>query len=94
MLAHTGFGVDKEDGAYAASSGSKLKSFDVWLGKQFEYDTATRAGAELALSWKKQIRKVSFYTKISDRFMYMLAEPVSLEGRMRNVAMVTVGCSF
>ena len=94
VLAHTGFGVDKADGAYASTSGSKLKSFDVWLGKQFEYDTATRAGAELALSWKKQIRKVSFYTKISDRFMYMLAEPVSLEGRMRNVAMVTVGCSF
>ena len=47
VLAHTGFGVDKEDGAYASTTGSKIKSFDVWLGKQFEYDTATRAGAEL-----------------------------------------------
>ena len=94
VLAHTGFGVDKEDGAYANSSGSKLKSFDVWLGKQFEYDTATRAGAELGITWAKKIRKVSLYAKASDRFMYMLAEPVSLEGRMRNVAMVTVGCSF
>ena len=94
MLAHTGFGVDKEDGAYASTTGSKIKSFDVWLGRQFEYDTATRAGAELGITWAKKIRKVSLYAKASDRFMYMLAEPVSLEGRMRNVAMVTVGCTF
>ena len=94
VLAHTGFGVDKEDGAYASTSGSKIKSFDVWLGKQFEYDTATRAGAELGITWAKRIRKASLYVKASDRFMTMFAEPEHLGGRMRNVALLTIGCTF
>ena len=70
------------------------KSFDVWLGKQFEYDTATRAGAELGITWAKRIRKASLYVKASDRFMTMFAEPEHLGGRMRNVALLTIGCTF
>ncbi len=94
VLAHTGFGTPKEDGAYANSSGSNLKSFDVWLNRQFEYETAMRAGAELALTWTMKIRKANLYVKASDRFMTMLSAPEYLGGRYRNVAQVTVGCTF
>lgn len=94
LLAHTGFGTDKEDGAYANSTASKLKSFDVWLGKQFEYETAMRAGAELALTWTMKIRKVSMYVKASDRYMTMFAAPEHLGGRYCNVALLTIGCTL
>ena len=93
-LAHMGFGTDKEDGKLANSSSSSLKSFDVWLGRQFEYETAMRAGAEIALTWTMKIRKVSFYVKASDRYMTMFAEPEHLGGRMRNVALLTIGCTL
>jgi hypothetical protein len=94
VLAHAGFGTDKEDGAYANISGSKLKSFDVWLGRQFEYETAMRAGAELAVTWTMKIRKANFYVRASDRYMTMFAEPEHLGGRMRNVALLTIGCTL
>lgn len=93
-LAHVGFGTDKEDGVYANISGSKLKSFDVWLGRQFEYETAMRAGAELAVTWTMKIRKANFYVRASDRYMTMFAEPEHLVGRMRNVALLTIGCTL
>ena len=94
VLAHTGFGTDKEDGVLANSTGSKLKSFDVWLNRQFEYETAMRAGAELALTWTMKIRKANLYVRASDRFMTMLSAPEYLSGRYRNIAQVTVGCTF
>lgn len=94
-LFHTGFGVDKEDGQYAAGSSSILKSFDMWLAPQFEYETASRAGGVLSVSWIPILKGgIAPFVKISDSFVSLLEEPELLKGKTRNIASISVGISF
>lgn len=91
----TGFGVPKEDGSYATSTSSNLKSFDSYLNRQFEYVTASRAGAALSFRYTRLMSSsFALYIEARDSMMSMLAEPEFLGGRTRNLALVTIGCNF
>ena len=76
-----------------ASSG--YISFDDYLYRQFEYDTASAlsAGAGFRYSYVVSARLVP-YIKVSDNFSAMLHSPEYLSGGTRNVALITLGCSF
>ena len=88
-----GWGNPKTDGSYGGSS--KAKSFDDWLNRQFEYDTAARAGAGLEAKWTMlRFKKIAPYIALSDRFVNLLVNPQYLEGSNRNIAEITVGCTF
>ncbi len=89
-----GFGNAKTDGSYTGGS-SKVKSFDDWLNRQFEFDTAPRAGASLDLAWTLlRYNKLAPYIKLSESFDSLLSESQYLDGRTRNLAAVTLGCNF
>ena len=89
-----GFGTANEDGSHASAT-STLKSFDDWLYRQFEFDTAARAGAEVSVAWTLlRYAKVAPYIKLSDRFVTLLSAPQYLSGQSRNTALVTLGCNF
>lgn len=91
----TGAGNAKIDGSYTTEGASKLRSFDNWLERQFEYDTAQRAGAELSFTWTwLRSGRLAPYLKVSDRFLSLLSEPQYLGGRTRNVACISLGCNF
>ena len=82
------------DGSYGGGT-SKTISFDDWLYRQQEYDTASRAGASLEAEWTwLGGKKVSPFIRISDSFLYLLKKPAYLEGRYRNSAFISVGCNF
>ena len=90
----TGFGTECEDGSYATSTTS-LRSFDNYMHRQFEYDTATRSGAALSLRYTRFVSaRASAYIELSDSFTCLLKNPQYLYGRTRNAAVLTVGCSF
>lgn len=89
-----GWGEPKRDGSYSEGN-SKLKSFDDWLYRQFEYETASRAGGALSIAWTwLGAKRMAPYFKLSDTFLILLAEPQYLQGRMRNVAALSIGCNF
>lgn len=94
LFGFAGTGNPKTDGSYSSGS-SKVKSFDSWLFRQFEYDTAMRAGGELSFTWTwLRPRRLAPYLKISDRFTSLLQTPQYLDGRFRNTAQVALGCNF
>lgn len=89
-----GSGTEAEDGS-SVSSTTSLISFDNYMHRQFEYDTASRAGLSLKLKYTHFVSsKMAVYVSLDDTFASMLAAPVYLESKTRNVATVTVGCSF
>ena len=91
----TGFGNPRDDGAYATTSGTSLQSFDRYLDRQFEYDTAPAVTVGLELAYTLRItEKFAPYVKLDDGFTFLTAAPQYLGGRTRNVALLTVGCSF
>ena len=90
-----GTGDPKTDDAVSNTGTSKLKSFDEWLYRQFEYDTAARAGASLSFTWSLlRYKGLIPYLTVSDRFVSLLATPQYLQGGFRNEAMLTVGVNF
>ncbi len=90
-----GTGTPKQDGAYASTSASSLESFDSYLDRQYEYDTAPAGGAGAEFCYTRIISaRFAFYARISDDFTSMLKAPRYLDGRIRNVALVAVGCNF
>ncbi|MBO4571108.1 MAG: hypothetical protein J5699_04210 [Bacteroidales bacterium] len=94
VFGFAGTGNPKTDGSYSAGS-SKVKSFDDWLFRQFEYDTAMRAGGEFSFTWTwLRPRRIAPYLMVSDRFTSLLQAPQYLDGRFRNAAQVTLGCNF
>ena len=94
-LYHTGFGVEKEDGQHTEATSSVIRSFDLWLGPQFEYETASRSGGILSVSWIPTLNKaVTPFLKVSDSYVTLLQDAVHLKGRSRNVASVSVGIVF
>ena len=94
VLFAMGGGNPADDGTYTGGT-SKVKSFDLWLNRQFEFDTAMRAGASLSVAWTwLGFKKLAPYIKVSDSFLSLFAAPEYLDGRFRNVASVSVGCNF
>lgn len=90
-----GFGTPKDDGTYASTSGTALKSFDNYLFRQFEYDTAPGASAGLSFTYTRMISdKVAPYVRLSDTFTMLFTEPQYLSDRIRNVALLSLGVSF
>ena len=63
--------------------------------RQFEYDTAARAGAGITFAWTSlRPRRLAPYLKLTDRFVSLLSEPQDLQGRFRNEACIVLGCNF
>ena len=89
-----GWGVKKADGTYVETTSTRLKSFDYWLDRKYEYDTAARAGGCLSVTFAKSFEKFEIYLKISDTLTSLLAQPEFLAGRTRNIAQLTIGCNF
>jgi len=90
----TGGGTIFEDGSHDQSSTS-LFSFDNYIYRQFEYDTASRAGASLSIGYTRFFSKnMAAYVKLSDSFVSMLSEPQYLDNGKRNCACLTIGCLF
>lgn len=95
VCGYAGFGTKKDDGSYASSSSTSLKSFDSYLDKHFEFETAPRAGARLSLSFILPIKGgITPYISISDRFISLIGENEYLAGKTRNLAAVKLGCDF
>ena len=93
-LFQMGWGVKKADGTYVETTSTRLKSFDYWLDRKYEYDTAARAGGCLSVTFAKSFEKFEIYLKISDTLTSLLAQPEFLAGRTRNIAQLTIGCNF
>ena len=94
LLFGAGTGNAKTDGSFSTGT-SKQKSFDDWLYRQFEFDTASRAGGGVSFAWTwLGARRVVPYVKVSDTFLILLSEPQYLQGRTRNVATLSIGCNF
>lgn len=90
-----GMGTPRDDGSYATTSSTSLISFDSYLDRQFEYDTAPAAGAGIGFGYTHRFTdKFAPYIKLTDDFSALAAAPQYLGGRFRNVALLTVGCSF
>lgn len=91
----TGSGIAKEDGSFAPGATTSIKSFDSYLYRQFEFDTATRAGAGLELRYTKRFRSsAAAFISVSDSFTTLLADPEYLGGKTRNIACIGIGCNF
>lgn len=94
-LARGGVGSFREDGADPSAATTTIKSFDTWLDRQAEFDTAFRTGGELALEYSLlQWRRVVPYLRFSNRFLFLTSAPQYLAGRWRNVTQISVGCHF
>lgn len=91
-----GGGVPKEDGTLASSSSTTLKSFDYYLERHFEYETAPRAGASAAVTFAHIFGKGAMepYVRISDNFTTLVKKAEYLDGQTRNVASIAIGCNF
>lgn len=91
----TGFGNPRNDGSYASTSATSLQSFDDYLDRQFEYDTASAVSAGLAFKYTYRIdERFAPYAQLSDDFSTLTAAPKYLGGRVRNIALITLGVSF
>lgn len=90
----SGFG-SASYGTFAEPSATSIGSFDDYMLRQFEYDTASAISANIGIGYTIRItEKFAPCIKVSDCFTSLLAEPLYLSGRIRNVALLTVGCTF
>ena len=90
-----GFGNPATDKKLASSSSPAPLSFDDRLRAQFEYETAPRAGLALGCTYTRIFsEKFAAYVRLQDGLNALLTAPQYLDGRMRNVATLTVGCTF
>ena len=90
-----GSGNPAKDNFTSSGGSSTMKSFDDYLHRQFEYDTAARAGAGLEFTYTRIVsQKFAPYIKLSDDFLSLLSKPEYLDGATRNVALLTLGCNF
>ena len=90
-----GFGNPASDRKLATSSSPAPLSFDGRLNAQFEYETAPRAGLGLGFTYTRLFsEKFSAFVRLQDGLSALLTAPQYLDGRLRNVATVTVGCTF
>jgi len=95
LISGAGTGVAAEDGTYATSTGTTVKSFDNLLNRQFEYETAPYAGAGLRISYSRQLKKnMEANIKLSDSFTSLIREPAFLDGRTRNAVLISIGLNL
>lgn len=95
LCGYSGFGTKKDDGTYASSTSTSLKSFDAYLDKHFEFETAPRAGARLAVTLTLPCKGgIAPFISISDRFVTLTGNNEYLSGKTRNLAAISVGCNF
>nr|MCR4843997.1 hypothetical protein [Bacteroidales bacterium] len=71
-----------------------LKSFDMWLDPQFEYDTTPRAGILLSAEWLLCLEKITPYVRVSNEYTTLFKNAVYMQGIYRNCANVTLGIYF
>ena len=91
----TGSGTAKGDGSYVPTATTKLKSFDNYLERQFEFETDPRAGGCLSFTVTRSFAdKLEAYVKLSDSLTSFIYEPLYLSGRFRNIAEISIGCNF
>ncbi|MBP5505972.1 MAG: hypothetical protein J6X89_07720 [Bacteroidales bacterium] len=91
-----GQGTKKRDGTYVEGiTSGALRSFDNYLDKHFEFETAPRTGASLALTYTRLIgQSFAPWIKVEDSFTTLLSAPEFLTGKTRNIITVSVGCTF
>mgnify|MGYP003292056176 CR=1 FL=1 len=91
----TGFGVAAEDGSFVPGASAKVVSFDTWMNRQFEYETAGRVGAGLELGYTFFFKKgMAAFVRVSDNFTRLLTEPQYLKSAQRNSLLIAVGLNF
>ena len=94
-LFRVGFGNPASDKQLASSSSPAPLSFDARLNRQFEYETAPCAGLGIGCTYTRFFsEKFSAFVRLQDGLTLMLTTPQYLEGRIRNAATLTVGCTF
>ena len=90
----SGFGDPRKD-KLASGAVTTMRSFDDYSNRQFEYETASRLGVGVELEYARIIsQKLIPYIKLSNLFCSLLAAPEYLDGGNRNVAGISLGCSF
>ncbi|MBR3743975.1 MAG: hypothetical protein IKN31_02575 [Bacteroidales bacterium] len=90
-----GSGTKKDDGSYVPDATSvTLRSFDDYLDKHYEAQTAPRAGGSIGVTYTRPVKSLSPWIKLSDNFTTLLANPDFLEGKTRNILTVSIGCTF
>ena len=91
----TGFGNPAEDIILVSSSSAAPESMDLYMNRQFEYKTATKAGGCLRIRYTRFIGpKMGLYVEAKDRYMQMLNAPVYLKGGFRNILETKIGITF
>lgn len=94
-LAAGGLEGYREDRSDPAAVSTTIKSFDTWMNRQTEYETAFRAGGGIALEYSLlQWKSCVLYFRFSETFLILTSAPQYLAGRWRNVAKISVGCHF
>lgn len=89
-----GFGTPRED-TVSAGATTTYRSFDNYSDRQFEYETASRIGCGISLKYSRIVsEKCIPYVKLSDSFRTLLSAPQYLDGAGRNIASISLGCSF
>lgn len=90
-----GTGNPASDGEYAQGSSVQKWSDSFRLDSDFEARTAARARGSLSVRYTWILkRQTGLYTTVSDSFCHMFTPAVYLESGFRNIACVTVGCTF
>ena len=90
-----GAGLPKKDGSEFEASSKTIRSFDDYLYRQFEYNTAKRAGASLSVKCSLPVRGgITPYISLYDSYTSLLEAPQYLDGRGRNIAAASIGCNF
>ena len=94
-LAAGGLESYRKDSRDPSAISTAIKSFDTWLNRQTEYETAFRAGGGIALEYSLlQWKSCVPYIRFSESFLILTSAPQYLAGRWRNVARISVGCHF
>lgn len=90
----TGYGTKKEDGSQANTTSTSLRSFDMYLDRHYEFETAPRAGFDASVTATVTTHKIVPYVKMGFTSMHLLSAPEFLDGASRNTATITLGCNF
>ena len=92
---YMGSGTKNEDGTYAESVSDNHSSNDSYLDRDFEYDTAARAGATLSFRYTRLFGdKISAYVDVRDTYNHTLKNPSYLTDGFRNIFVIALGCAF
>lgn len=89
-----GFGNPCTETYLATVSSTSLKSFDDYLNRQFEYDTAANYGAGIRFCYTRFLKKVAAFVAVQDDFRGLTAAPQYLDGSTYNLASLSIGCNF